>query len=98
VRRFSEWAQSHYGRSTRAEMIKAAMAKVKGHLAYFAVTDNSQRCTRYRYQVSRILYKWLNRKSQRYTYCWDGFLTAIRQAGWPSPKVRVRLALMDAIA
>jgi hypothetical protein len=36
----------------------------------------------------RILYKWLNRKSQRKAYTWEGFMQALAWVDWP--KIRLR--------
>jgi len=51
-------------------MLRAARSRVIGHLSYYAITDNSERCNFYVYRTTRILYKWLNRKSQRKAYTW----------------------------
>jgi hypothetical protein len=48
--------------------------RVSGHLNYYAITDNSRMCSTYRHHARRILFKWLNRKSQRRSYTWKGYL------------------------
>jgi hypothetical protein len=69
-------------------MLRRARSKLIGHLGYYAITDNLNRCTYYDYRVKHILFKWLNRKSQRKAYTWEGFDQALAYVGWP--KVRVR--------
>jgi group II intron reverse transcriptase/maturase len=58
-------------------------ARRSSHLSYYAITDNSEKCTSYLYHVTRILFKWLNRKSQRKTYTWEGYRQVLLWVGWP---------------
>ena len=37
---------------------------------------------------SHLLFKWLNRKSQRKAYTWAQFVQALAWVGWPEPRVR----------
>jgi hypothetical protein len=39
----------------------------------------------------RALFKWLNRRSQRKSYTWNGLLQALRHVGWPQARIRVHL-------
>lgn len=88
LREFTEWAKRARGVLRKGEMLRGAKYKVQGHLSYYAVTDNSERCCTYRYYVTRILFKWLNRKSQRRAYTWKGYLQALQWVGWPKPIIR----------
>ena len=41
-------------------MLRLARARVVGHLSYYAMTDNTDRCRYYVHRTERILFKWLN--------------------------------------
>ncbi len=88
LREFSEWARRARCRLRKGEMLKRAKVRVQGHLNYYAITDNAQGCTRYVYRARRILYKWLNRKSQRKAYNWAQYNQALIWVGWPSVRIR----------
>ena len=88
LREFTEWAKSVRGVLSKGDMLRGAKRKVQGHLSYYAVTDNSDKCSTYLYHVTRILFRWLNRKSQRRAYTWDGYLQALQWVGWPRPIIR----------
>ena len=88
LNRFADWARKGRGVLRKGEMLHKARAKVVGHLSYYAITDNSERCNSYVYHVTRILFKWLNRKSQRRSYTWEGFSQALEWVGWPKPNIR----------
>jgi RNA-directed DNA polymerase len=50
----------------------------------FAITDNYAMCLNFKREVTRLLYKWLNRRSQRRSYDWERFHDALAWGGWPS--------------
>ncbi len=88
IREFTDWARRSRCILTKGEMLRRAKSRVVGHLNYYAITDNSKRCTSYIFHVTRILLKWLNRKSQRKTYTWEGYLQVLEWLGWPKPSIR----------
>jgi RNA-directed DNA polymerase len=61
----------------RAHGGKAMVAYVRrhlqGHIQYFGVSGNSRSLQQYVYQAGRLLFKWLNRRSQRRSVVWDRF-------------------------
>ena len=88
INNFADWARRSRGVLSKGEMLRKAKTKVVGHLSYYAITDNSERCNSYIYYVTRTLFKWLNRKSQRRSYTWEGYLQALKWVGWPKLKIR----------
>ena len=82
-----EWLQRERSRLKKSELLRQAKLKLAGHLHYYAITDNGGMCHSFRYQVTRLLYKWLNRQSQRRSYNWERFNDALAWVGWPSAKV-----------
>ena len=88
LRTFADWARNARHRVRKGEMLRQAKVRVTGHLNYYAITDNSEQCRRYVFYATRLLFKWLNRKSQRKAYTWAGFNHALRWVGWPKPSIR----------
>ena len=86
--KFKDWARKARGVMRKGEMIRRARIRVVGHLSHYAITDNGQRCSYYVYCATRILYKWLNRKSQRKAYTWEDYRRALAWANWPTAKIR----------
>jgi hypothetical protein len=54
-------------------MMDYAKRHLQGHIAYFGVSGNSRSLKTYVYRVSRVLFKWLNRRSQRKSVNWARF-------------------------
>jgi RNA-directed DNA polymerase len=88
LKEFSEWARRSRNVLSKGEMIRQARARVIGHLNYYAITDNLGKCTDFVYYATRILYKWINRKSQRKSYTWSAFNQVLKWVNWPVPRIR----------
>jgi RNA-directed DNA polymerase len=89
--RFTDWIRRYRNLLPTGALLRQAKTRVQGHLNYYAITDNSESCQLYMHLTRRALFKWLNRRSQRKSYTWDGFLQALRHVGWPQVRVRVNL-------
>jgi len=88
LRKFTDWAKKARCVLKKGEMLRQARTRVIGHLNYYAITDNSARCSYYVYRTKHILFKWLNRKSQRKAYTWESFTQALIWVRWPQPRIR----------
>ncbi len=58
--------------------------KLRGHFNYFGVSDNRQALLHFEDKANKLLYKWLNRRSQRRSYTWASFLRY--RARYPLPR------------
>jgi hypothetical protein len=88
LRKFSDWARKVRHVLRKGEMLRQAKIRVMGHLSYYAITDNMGRSSYYAYRARGILFKWLNRKSQRKAYTWASLNQALASIKWPTPRVR----------
>ena len=91
LRSFTEWIKRARHRYKGRELIRRAIARVRGHLNYYAITDNIEKCLTYEYHASRILLKWLNRRSQRNSYTFQGFAELKRKSKWPRVQIMQNL-------
>lgn len=91
LRNFSDWAKKARRVLRKGQMLRQARARVIGYLNYYAITDNAERCGFYVYRVKHILFKWLNRKSQRKAYNWPSFTRALIWVKWPRLRIRIDL-------
>ena len=70
---------------------KLVCAKLAGHFRYYGVTDNFAGLSRYRDAVTRLLFKWLNRRSQRLSLTWVQFRRMLERHPLPRPRIHVNL-------
>jgi hypothetical protein len=66
-------------------------AKLRGHIQYYGVSYNVRAVHTFLVKATRILYKWLNRRSQRRSFNWEQFTLFIKAN--PLPRARVCHAL-----
>jgi retron-type reverse transcriptase len=83
----NKWMRKERSHLTKGELFQKTIAKMKGHINYYGITDNIYSCSSYGYHLRRILFKWLNRQSQRRSYTWEQYVNALEWWGWP--KVRI---------
>lgn len=87
LQQWGEWLQKNRHRYKTGELLQYAKLKLAGHLRYYAITDNGPMCSAYRYQFVRLLFKWLNRRSQRRSYTWERYLQALAWVQMPTVKL-----------
>ncbi len=68
------------------EIWKGLRIKLVGHYRYYGITDNSSMIVKFWYETTKILFKWINRRSQRRSYTWDCFLKWLKAKPLPYPK------------
>lgn len=72
LKKLNEWLKSHRPYAVK-DIIKRINQSLSGHYHYYGVTDNTKSLERFRHMVVGLLFKWLNRRSQKRSYNWDGF-------------------------
>jgi RNA-directed DNA polymerase len=65
--------------------------KLKGHYNYFGVSGNYNCIKQYYYQVVSIVYKWVNRRSQKKSFNWQTFGNYLKVNPLPQPRIMVNL-------
>lgn len=89
--RVRAWASTVRSRQGLLPIWRTFCAKVRGHLRYYGVSFNSRALNRFIAQAKRIMYKWLNRRSQRRSFTWEKFQRFMDQYPLPRPAVHVSL-------
>ena len=74
-----------------AAILKTTAAKLRGHFAYYGVTDNSKSIQSFNYLVMQTLFKWLNRRGKRGCYTWEKFNKLLMLNTMPKPRIMVNL-------
>jgi RNA-directed DNA polymerase len=96
LKRVNEWSQKVRNLLRLNEIWDIFRAKLRGHINYYSVSFNQRSVNRFIYAAVRILFKWLNRRSQRHSFTWESFTKF--QTSNPLPKVVVKHSLQPHIA
>jgi group II intron reverse transcriptase/maturase len=65
--------------------------KLRGHYQYYGVTDNADSIENFQYETKRLLFKWLNRRSQKRSYTWKGFDELLKVFPLAQPRTYVNI-------
>lgn len=90
VKGFQEWVRSIRNNKMN-EIIKTVKSKLVGHYRYYGITDNSNMIGKYRHKVTMLLFKWLNRRSQRKSFTVEKFQLFLKKHQLPYPKIYVNM-------
>jgi group II intron reverse transcriptase/maturase len=83
---FTAWIRITRHRPLRV-ILQTLKVKYRGYWNYYGVIGNSASLTQFFYRSKRILFKWLNRRSQRRSYTWTGFQAMLDQVGISAPRI-----------
>lgn len=78
IREFYHWCKKIRNKCKLKDIWKLAKLKISGHLNYFGFAMNNLRCRHFCTEAERSLYKWINRRSQKRSYDWEGFQERVK--------------------
>jgi len=87
---FRDWLKANRTLPTD-ELMEKVTSKLRGHFAYYGVTDNSEGISRFAYEIRRLLFKWLNRRGKRGCMNWEKFNLFLKKLPLPRPRIMVNL-------
>ena len=73
------------------ELMNALRVKLNGYFRYYGVTDNFSSLGKFLQEVTKLLYNWLNRRSQRKSFTREQFVGFLQRNPLPSPKIYVNI-------
>ncbi len=93
--RVTEWAKGACNRFKLPDIWRVFRAKIQGHINYYSVSFNMKAVRKFVWKATQILYKWLNRRSQRKSFTLKQFdlFTNVN----PLPKIVVKHSLIRQI-
>ena len=88
LNRVKEWAKQIRNKEPLGSIWKTFCAKLRGHIQYYGVSFNSKAVGRFLREAEKVLFKWLNRRSQRKSFDWAKF--NLFKKRYPLPEVKIR--------
>lgn len=73
------------------DILNTVRAKLVGHYRYYGITDNFAMLKSYQLAIQKLLYKWLNRRSQRKSFSLEQFDRFLKFNPLPRPKIYVNI-------
>lgn len=89
IANFAQWCRQNRHVPLK-ELIPRLNLKLQGYYNYYGVTGNSEGLEEFFNKAMCTLLKWLNRRSQRRSFNWQGFKDMLDHFKVPRPRIRVR--------
>lgn len=92
MQEFDHWVKDARSKMRISEIWRLAQSKIQGHYQYFGYWMNRTKLNHFYYEAVKSLFKWLNRRSQKRSYGWEGFQERLNQfpLGEPPPINQLR--------
>lgn len=87
LKNMNSWARSIRNKYSLTQIMKDAAAKLRGHVQYYGVSHNIRSVSTFVYNVQNIMFKWLNRRSQRKSFGWEKFKLLLDKINFPEAKI-----------
>jgi RNA-directed DNA polymerase len=87
LKKVKEWIKKIKNSKPLRQIWKTFIAKLRGHINYYGVSHNAESVSKFLDKAERIVFKWLNRRSQRKSFTGDQF--AKYRNAHPLPTVKI---------
>jgi group II intron reverse transcriptase/maturase len=87
LKAMNDWLKAIRNTATVKGWWKTVGAKLRGHFQYYGVSGNFRAIQRFYYLTIRMVYKWLNRRSQKRSFNWISFNKYLTRYPLPKPKI-----------
>jgi group II intron reverse transcriptase/maturase len=91
LKRVTEWARQVKDKQPLMEIWKMFCSKLRGHAQYYSVSFNTRNVDKFMQEAKQILFKWLNRRSQRKSFNWEQFKVFFTKYPLPNAKLHHNL-------
>jgi RNA-directed DNA polymerase len=87
LKRVKAWLKKTRNQHKLKEIWEKISQKLVGHYRYFGVSGNYRSLGMFYFRIVRLLFKWLNRRSQKKSYNWEEFNKYLKAHSLPRPKI-----------
>lgn len=91
LKKVTIWIKQGRNKRPLKEIWKSFCSKMRGHVQYYGVSHNIERVETFLFQGSKIMFKWLNRRSQKKSFTWEQFNQFVQKNPMPTAKIAHRL-------
>jgi RNA-directed DNA polymerase len=81
------WLKKERSKLGTAALLTKLKQKLQGHFNYYGVSGNCEMLNKFRWHTCQLVFKWLNRRSQKKSCNWAGFKEMLLYFKIPSPRI-----------
>ena len=93
LKKVNDWCKAIRNKHKLPVIWQKFCIKLEGHIRYYGVSFNSYAIANFLHRAEAIMFKWLNRRSQRKSFTWDKFQLFMDKN--PLPKVKIWHSLIN---
>ena len=90
--RCKEWMKENRTTPIK-QFMKTMKAKIQGHCNYYGITDNRRIVGNFIDEIRKLIFKWLNRRSQKRSFNWEKFNLFLMR--YPLPIAKIYINIFD---
>ncbi len=87
IQDMNQWLKAVRNTAKPKEWWEVLRSKLRGHFQYYGVSGNYRGIMRYYTLAIKLIFKWLNRRSQKNSFNWEGFNKYLQRHPLPTPKI-----------
>lgn len=87
LKKVNDWCKDIRNKYKLPTIWSTFCSKLRGHIQYYGVSHNGKAVKGFIWKAVKIMFKWLNRRSQKKSFNWEQFTLFI--ARHPLPKVKI---------
>jgi RNA-directed DNA polymerase len=87
LNKVKEWIKKIKDKQPLKQIWKTFVSKLRGHVNYYGVSHNSENVSKFLSEAKKIVFKWLNRRSQRKSCNWRGPSVMIAHFNIPCSRI-----------
>ncbi len=91
VEAFGDWIKAIRSKLPLDKIWLHTAQKLRGHYSYYGISFNLPKLNHYYHEVVGLLFKWLNRRSQKRSYTWEAFAKRLMFKPLPKPVASAQL-------
>lgn len=81
------WIKDTRNKIKMKEIWGTFCSKLRGHIQYYGVSFNIKQTQKFCWEATRLVFKWLNRRSQKKSFTWEQFIKFMER--FPLPKAHI---------
>jgi hypothetical protein len=95
LKNVTSWMRTNRSRQRLPDLWKTFCAKIRGHVAYYVVSNNQRGVSRFIFAATHIFFKWLNKRGGRKLLDWDKFNLFMKRNPPPKAIIHHKLYILQ---
>lgn len=95
LKEINDWLRKARNFYKLKEIWRLVRLKLIGHYNYYGVSENYVMIEKFYKTIKRLLFKWLNRRSQKKSYTWEKYLKYLERYPLPKPRIAVSFYVQE---